>query len=114
VVIISENFSTLESLHLQNWLEIPTPSGLLRLPIVGVIRDYTSQKGSLLIDGAVFPAILESGELDVFRVYLQSLASADDVKRRILENSRDRREVFVLTSRELRIMSCGRLTSGLG
>ena len=101
-VIISENFSTLESLHLQNWLEIPTPSGLLRLPIVGVIRDYTSQKGSLLIDGAVFQRYWKSGELDVFRVYLQSLASADDVKRRILENSRDRREVFVLTSRELK------------
>src|SRR5256885_7904285 len=70
-VIISENFSTLENLHLQNWLEIPTPSGLLRLPIVGVIRDYTSQKGSLLIDETVFRQYWKSGELDVFRVYLQ-------------------------------------------
>jgi putative ABC transport system permease protein len=101
-VVISENFSTLENLHLHNWLEIPTPSGLLRLPIVGVIRDYASQKGSLLMDRAVFQRYWKSSELDVFRIYVQSSASADDVKRRILEDSRDRRELFVLTSRELK------------
>ena len=101
-VVISENFSTLANLHLHNWLEIPTPSGLLRLPIVGVIRDFTSQNGSLLMDRAVFQQYWKSSELDVFRIYVQSPASRDDVKRSILEDSRDRRALFVLTSRELK------------
>jgi len=100
-VIISENFSTLQNLHLHSPLDIPTPTGLLRRPIVGVIRDYTSQEGTLWIDRAVFQRYWKSVELDVFRIYLYSPASADDVKRRILEKSGDR-QLVVLTNRELK------------
>jgi putative ABC transport system permease protein len=101
-VIISENLSTLQNLHLNNSLEIPTPSGLLRLPIVGVVQDYTSQEGSLWIDRTVFRRCWKSDEVDLFRVYLRPLASSDGVKRNILEKFQGRRQVFVFTNRELK------------
>jgi len=101
-VIISENLSTLQNLHLNNWLEIPTPSGLLRLPIVGVVQDYTSQEGSLWIDRTVFRRCWKSDEVDLFRIYLLPLASADRVKRSILEKFQGQRQVFVLTNGELK------------
>ena len=101
-VIISENLSTLQDLHLNNWLEIPTPSGLLRLPIVGVVQDYTSQEGSLWIDRTVFRRCWKSDEVDLFRIYLLPLASADRVKRSILEKFQGQRQVFVLTNGELK------------
>jgi putative ABC transport system permease protein len=99
---VSDNFAQLRRLKVGDLLELPAPAGVIRLPIVGVIVDYSDQQGSILIDRAVFQRYWNDDSVNFFRVYLASGASLADVKRRILERFAGRRQVFVLNNGELR------------
>ncbi len=35
-------------------LEVPAPKGLIRLPIVGIIVDYSDQQGTIFMDRSLF------------------------------------------------------------
>lgn len=101
-VIISENLATLQSIRLYEPLQIPTPTGVLTLPVVGVIRDFTSQEGSILIDEAVFQREWKSNEVDLFRIYLLPSVAPNDIKKEILRRLGGGRPLFVFTNKELR------------
>jgi putative ABC transport system permease protein len=101
-ILVSDNFAQLRRLKVGDLLELPAPAGVIRLPIVGVIVDYSDQQGSILIDRAVFQRYWNDDSVNFFRVYLASGASLADVKRRILERFAGRRQVFVLNNGELR------------
>jgi putative ABC transport system permease protein len=101
-VIVSDNFSTLQNLHLHDQVEIPTPTETLVLPIAGVISDYSSQEGCILLDRAVFQRYWKTSEVDIFRIHTSPSTSVDEVKRMVLQKFGGRRSLFVLTSRELR------------
>jgi len=101
-ILVSDNFAQLRRLKVGDLLELPAPAGVIRLPIVGVIVDYSDQQGSILIDRTVFQRYWNDDSVNFFRVYLASGASLADVKRRILERFAGRRQVFVLNNGELR------------
>ena len=44
-VVIAENLSYLEKLHVGDFVELPSPAGPIRLPVLGVVRDYANQLG---------------------------------------------------------------------
>src|SRR5438093_6875939 len=48
--MVSENLARLQGLRLGETLEIPAPNGVIRLPIVGIVLDYSDQQGTILID----------------------------------------------------------------
>jgi len=101
-VMVSENFANLQHLRLGDALELPTPGGLLRLPIVGIMVDYSDQQGSILLDRSVFERYWHDDAVNIFRVYLKPGASVAEVKQRILEKFSSQRRLFVLTNAELR------------
>ncbi len=100
-LIVSDNLAQLQKLKLGEMLEIPAPHGLVRLPIVGIVTDYSDQQGSVLIDRTVFATYWHDDAVNVFRVYLEPGSQVPDVKRRILERFAGRR-IFVLTNGELK------------
>ena len=101
-VLVSENFSLLHGYKLGDILTIPTPSGELRLPIVGVSVDYSDQQGAILIDRGVFIRYWNDPSIDLFRVYVAHGFSGTDVKRAILAKFGDNRQLFVLSNRDVR------------
>lgn len=100
--IVSESFVRLRGLGLGDVIELPAPKGLLRLRIAGIVRDYSDQQGSLLIDRAVYRTWWEDDAVNVIRVYLAPGASAAEVKREILERCGRGRRLFVLANEEVR------------
>jgi len=44
-ILVSDNFAQLRRLKVGDLLELPAPAGVIRLPIVGVIVDYSDQQG---------------------------------------------------------------------
>ena len=100
--IVSESFARLRGLRLGDVVELPTPQGLLRLPIAGITRDYSDQQGTLLIDRSLYRQWWADDSVNVIRVYLAPGASAEEVKRQILERCARGRRLFVLGNQEVR------------
>src|SRR6185436_16031838 len=53
-LIVSDSLAQLQRLSLGETLEIPAPHGTIRLPVVGVVVDYTDQQGAILIDRSLY------------------------------------------------------------
>jgi putative ABC transport system permease protein len=101
-VIASENFATLRHAHLGDIVDVPSPSGVLRLPVVGVIREYSDQTGALFIDRSLFTTRWRDDTVDFFRVYLAPGAESARVKEAILAKFAGNRRIFVLSNDEVR------------
>ena len=101
-ILVSENFSLLRGFKLGDIVDIPSPSGILHLPIAGIVADYSDQQGSILMDRTVYRKYWKDDTINIFRVYLAAGASEADVKRRILERFGNERRLFVLTNHDVR------------
>jgi putative ABC transport system permease protein len=101
-LMISDNFAQLQDIHLGDTIELPAPHGVIRLPVVGVVVDYSDQQGTILMDRQVFIDYWHDDSVNAFRLYLAPGASVPDVRRRILERYAGIRQVFVLTNGDLK------------
>jgi putative ABC transport system permease protein len=101
-LIVSDNLAQLQHLSLGETLEVPAPAGMIRLPIVGIVIDYSDQQGTILMDRSLFERYWHDDSVNVFRLYLQPGASVPEVRQRILERFAGERQVFVLTNGELK------------
>ena len=101
-VVLSDNFAQRQQLRLGDDVEIAAPYGLIRLPVVGVIVDYTEQQGAILIDRSVFVRHWHDDSVNVFRVYTAPGTSSATVKRDIQDRFSGQRQMFVLTNTDLK------------
>jgi putative ABC transport system permease protein len=101
-VIASENFASLRRVTLGDRIDIPSPGGVLSLPLVGVIREYSDQQGALFIDRAVFTKEWHDDGVDLFRVYVRRGVSPAKVKADILAAFSGNRRIFVLENADVR------------
>ena len=101
-VMLSDNLAELKKLRIGDTVEVAAPNGMLRLPVVGVITDYSDQQGTILMDRTVFQQFWHDDSVNVFRIYLQPGASAPAVKERILAAYAGTRQVFVLTNSDVK------------
>ena len=58
-LIVSESFATNLNAGMGSMVELPTPSGLLKLPVVGIIRDYSDLQGSRGYRSVRVPKVVE-------------------------------------------------------
>jgi putative ABC transport system permease protein len=101
-LMVSDNLAQLQRLHVGEMLEVPAPYGTIRLPIAGIVLDYSDQQGTILMDRKVFERYWHDDSANIFRIYLAPGAQMPDVRQRILERYSGRRQVFVLTNAELK------------
>jgi putative ABC transport system permease protein len=101
-VVVSANFARLHDAHMGQVLDIPAPDGILRLPIVGVVDDFSDQQGTLLLNRGLFIRHWHDDSVNVFRVYITPGADAAQVRQRILQAFGGQQRLFVLTNREVR------------
>ena len=99
-VIVSDSLAQLRRLKVGDTVDIPAPYGMIRLPIAGVILDYTDQQGSILIDRRVFVEHWKDDTVSDFRVFVAPGAAIGEVRQRIADIYAGRRKVFVLTNEE--------------
>jgi putative ABC transport system permease protein len=101
-LLVSETLAELHDLQQGQTLDLATPGGLVRLPISGILVDYSDQQGTILIDRSVYQTYWKDDSVNFFRVYTSSGADALDVKRRMLEQYAGVRQVFILSNDDLR------------
>jgi putative ABC transport system permease protein len=101
-LIGSENFGTLNHHSVGDLIELMTPAGPLRLPLVGIVRDYGDQEGAVMIDLSVYRRYWQDDTLDFFRVFLRPGADPAAVRDAILRRFSTNRRVFLLSTSEVR------------
>jgi putative ABC transport system permease protein len=98
----SENFASLRHLRVGDRLRLPSPYGVVEIPLVGIIRDYGDQQGALFIDHSLYTSRWHDDSVDFFRLYVRKGASPQAVKETILQRFKDNRRIFVLENAEVR------------
>ncbi|HTW65640.1 MAG TPA: FtsX-like permease family protein [Bryobacteraceae bacterium] len=101
-VIGSENLASLRHLKLGDQVGLPTPKGLLRLPLAGLVREYSDQNGEIFLDRKIYEKYWNDNTVDHFRVFLKPGADPAQVRQAILTKFAANRQLFVLSNREVR------------
>jgi len=102
-VIVSDNFARLHQKQVGDRVEVPTPGGLLTIPIAGIITDWSDQQGSIFLDRKVYEQYWKDDTVNVFRVYVNPETDPQTVRQRILERlSPSHPRLLVLTNAEVR------------
>jgi putative ABC transport system permease protein len=101
-VIVADNLSRMRRIHKGDELVLDTPSGRVRLPVVGVNVDYSDQQGSFLIDRALYRKLWRDDTLNGCRLYLKPGASVDQVRAEIAKRLSGHRRLFVFTNETIR------------
>lgn len=109
-VIVSENLASTSGLRVGDTIDLPAPDGPLRLPVAGVVRDYSDQQGAVMLDISLYREHWRDDTVDFFRVYVVPGADTAAVRARILDRFAGERRLFVLSSHEVRDY-VGRLAS---
>jgi putative ABC transport system permease protein len=100
-VIVSDNLAQLDGLHLGRMVTLKSPTGLVRLPVVGVVVDWSDQQGAVFVDRSVYIRHWHDDRVNVLRVYVEPGVAVPEVRRRILERLSGVR-AFVLTNADVR------------
>ena len=101
-VVISDNFALLRKVHAGDTLELMAPPGPVRLPVLGVVTDYSDQQGTILMDRSLFIRHWNDDSVNVFRVYLNHKIPEAEVRQTILSRFGSRTRLFVLTNEFVR------------
>ena len=101
-VVVSDNFALLHGFKMGDIVELPVPGGVLPLPVLGIVTDYSDQQGSVLIDRSVYVKHWKDTTVNVFRIYLRNRADEAVVRKKIQEMYGGQTRLFVFTNQDLR------------
>lgn len=99
-VIISRNFATRWKAGVGHSLSLDAPSGTIELPVVGIIVDYHSDKGSVFIDRSVYDAHWRDTSADCLMIYLDHNADPNTVKQAIQLLTATQQQALIYTNQE--------------
>jgi putative ABC transport system permease protein len=101
-LIVSDSLAQRLQLGFGEILEIPAAYGTIRLPIVGIIVDYTDQQGTVFLDRSLWLQYWKDDSANDFRVFVAPGSTVSEVRQRIVERYAGKRQLFVLTSEQSR------------
>jgi putative ABC transport system permease protein len=99
-ILISHNFMTRWGVKVGDELRLETPNGTLVRPILGTVEDYSSEKGTIIMDRALYKSYWGDKAVDFFDVNLNPGVDRDAVKAAIERLLADNQRAFVYTNRE--------------
>lgn len=88
-VIVSEAFSHHQRVSRGDTLTLPAPAGRVRLPVLGVYYDYTSDAGAVLMDKGLFARLWEDDRTESLAIYLEPGADPGTARRAVLARAGD-------------------------
>jgi putative ABC transport system permease protein len=101
-IIVSDSFAEIHKVRMEEIVGLPTPSGLLKLPVVGIVRDFSDMQGSVFIDRSVYLKWWKDDTANVARVYVKKGEDVAAVRQRIIDSMAGHHRLLVLTNREVR------------
>jgi putative ABC transport system permease protein len=101
-LIVSDAFQANHGAELGSIVELPTPAGVLALPVAGVIRDFTDLQGAVFIDRKLYVERWNDPTANVARVYVKDGESPPAVRQRIQSALAGGKRLIILSNQEIR------------
>ena len=98
---ISTSLSDRFDLHVGDAVDLETPTGTLTLPVVGVVPDYMSDRGSIIMNRRLLVERWDDHAINRIHVFVEPDASAENVRAAITERLGDRFRLKILSTHEL-------------
>lgn len=99
-VIIAENFSRRWNTALGDTISIDAPGGTLKFPVVGIIEDYHSDKGTIFLERSLYKQYWNDSFADYLLVKLKPDANFSLVKSEIEKAGATQQQAFVYSNKE--------------
>lgn len=100
--IISDALQSYHHLKLGDIIELPAPDGILKLPVVGIVRDYSDMQGAFFIDRSVYIQHWHDTTVNLARVYVNDGEDPTVVRQRIQQAMRGKKGLVILSNAEVR------------
>jgi putative ABC transport system permease protein len=68
-VLISQNFARRHGVSVGQTIELPGPSGPVRVHVAGTVRDYSWSRGTIFMDRARFARLFDDDLIDICHVF---------------------------------------------
>jgi putative ABC transport system permease protein len=101
-VFVSEPYARRYEAGRGDRVSLRTPKGALSFPIAGVYRDFSNDRGTVLLDRALYLNLFGDSRVTSAAVVLRPGTSREELRRRILATTRDRFALDVITTGELK------------
>jgi len=101
-VIASKNFAVRWRYKVGDRVHLDTPTGPLELPILGIVEDYRSDKGTIFMDRAVYKRYWNDDAVDFIDVELKPGQDPNVVKREVQSVTNGTEHALVYTKLEFK------------
>jgi putative ABC transport system permease protein len=101
-VLVSRNFATRWKMRVGDALTVNTPNGALKRPILGILDDYRSEKGTIFVDRALYKLYWHDNAADFFFITLNGGVDAVAAKHEIQKLTSNTVHAFVYTQVEFK------------
>jgi putative ABC transport system permease protein len=101
-LLVSTNFAARWHVAVGERLRIDAPNGVLELPVLGVLEDYRSEKGSIFLDRTLYRRYWHDDAVDFVDITLQPGQNPIAMKRRIEQLTAGTEHALVYTNAEFR------------
>lgn len=100
--VVSESFSLHFQKRVGDFVDLPVPGGRARLPITGIYRDYSNDRGVVVMDRALYVRLFRDDAINTVVVYLRSGTVRDNARRVLEQRLGAKFGAFVVTNSEVR------------
>jgi putative ABC transport system permease protein len=101
-MLISKNFSIRWKIGSGDHVHLNTPTGPLDLPVLGLVEDYRSEKGTIFMDRALYKHFWNDDAVDFIDISLKPGADATAVKHKIEKLTSGSEHALVYTNTEFK------------
>jgi putative ABC transport system permease protein len=101
-VLVSNNFANRYGLRAGDRVRLQTPTEEFDRPIAGVIEDYTSEKGSIYVDRALYKRYWKDSSIDIINVNLAPGVDRVAFKNELQRALKGQQRAFIYTQEEWR------------
>ncbi|MBI4891178.1 MAG: FtsX-like permease family protein [Acidobacteria bacterium] len=101
-VVLSDNFALLRKVKTGDVLELPAPDGMVKMPVLGVVLDYSDQNGTILMDRGAYKKYWGDPTVNAFRIYLNAGEDRAAMRQKLLDQFGGRTRLFIMTNAELK------------
>ena len=101
-VVVSETFAVKFNMRVGDSVALPAAHGIEQFPITGIYRDYSNDRGVVVMDRARYVKAFGDDAINTIIIYLRNGITVEDARRRLESMFGPKYHAFTVTNREIR------------